>query len=107
MRKREKEKVKNLPKKTNITTPRKQIKTKKRKNTPENRLSDLGKTLDINIQILKTFFNSPIPQIKNKSKSNKINNNKSEISKEQLILKAIDNINKKYLQKKELFNKLR
>ena len=92
MRKREQTKV---PAKNQQNKQKKKIIPKKIKSTPESRLSDLEKTLDINIQILKTFYQS------NNS------SNKSSQTKEQLILTAIENINKKYSRKKELFNKLK
>ena len=88
-------------KKNNNIKPKKKIIPKKIKSTPESRLSDLEKTLDINIQILKTFYQSSNPSdLKN-------NNNKSNITKEQAIIKAIENIKNKYKNKKELFNKLK
>ena len=88
-------------KKNNNIKPKKKIIPKKIKSTPESRLSDLEKTLDINIQILKTFYQSSNPSdLKN-------NNNKSNINKEQAIIKAIENIKNKYKNKKELFNKLK
>ena len=91
MRKREQTKV---PAKNQQNKQKKKIIPKKIKSTPESRLSDLEKTLDINIQILKTFYQSNNPS--NKSPT-----------KEQLILTAIENINKKYSRKKELFNKIK
>ena len=105
MRKREKEKISNPQVKNNINTPRKKIIPKKIKNTPENRLSDLEKTLDINLQILKSFFSTPLQ--KNNSKSKSKSNQKQEPPKEQLIITAIENLNKKYAKKKEIFNKVR
>ena len=87
-------------KKNNNIKPKKKIIPKKIKSTPESRLSDLEKTLDINIQILKTFYQSSNP-------SDLKNNNKSNITKEQAIIKAIENIKNKYKNKKELFNKLK
>ena len=65
--------------------------TTSKKSTPENRLSDLENTLDLNIQILKTFYQS------SKSVESLLTNQTS-------IVDAIDNIKKKYLKKKELFN---
>ena len=66
----------------------------KAKNTPENRLSDLENTLDLNIQILKTFYQSSKPvQIL-------LTNNIT-------LIEAIENIKKQYFKKKELFNKLK
>ena len=89
-------------KKNNNIKSKKKIIPKKIKSTPESRLSDLEKTLDINIQILKTFYQSSNPSdLKNN------NNNKSNITKEQAIIKAIENIKNKYKNKKELFNKLK
>ena len=89
-------------KKNNNIKPKKKIIPNKIKSTPESRLSDLEKTLDINIQILKTFYQSSNPSdLKNN------NNNKSNITKEQAIIKAIENIKNKYKNKKELFNKLK
>ena len=88
MRKREKV---NAPSVKKVNNPKKKIIPKKIKTTPESRLSDLEKTLDINIQIIKTFYQS--------SQSNS--------SKEQSILKAIEAIKNKYNKKKELFNKLK
>ena len=70
---------------------KKKIIPKKIKSTPESRLSDLEKTLDINIQIIKTFYNT----------------SKNSNTKEESILKAIENINKQYNKKKELFNILK
>ena len=89
-------------KKNNNIKSKKKIIPKKIKSTPESGLSDLEKTLDINIQILKTFYQSSNPSdLKNN------NNNKSNITKEQAIIKAIENIKNKYKNKKELFNKLK
>ena len=89
-------------KKNNNIKPKKKIIPTKIKSTQESRLSDLEKTLDINIQILKTFYQSSNPSdLKNN------NNNKSNITKEQAIIKAIENIKNKYKNKKELFNKLK
>ena len=66
----------------------------KPKSTPEQRLSDLENTLDLNIQILKTFYQSSKPV------QNILVNEKS-------IIDSIDNIKKQYLKKKELFNLLK
>ena len=93
MRKREKVKTPIIKQSNN---QKKKIIPKKIKATPESRLSDLEKTLDINIQILKSFY-----------QPNNIKDNKSNSSKEQSILKSIENINNKYMKKKELFNKLK
>ena len=64
------------------------------KNTPENRLSDLENTLDLNIQILKTFYQSSKPV-------------QSLLLNEATLIDAIENIKKKYLKKKELFKQLK
>ena len=82
-----------------IKKTKKKIIPKKIKSTPESRLSDLEKTLDINIQILKTFYQSSTPS-KNKS-------NSSKESKDESTIKAIENIKNIYKKKKELFNKLK
>ena len=66
----------------------------KPKSTPENRLSDLENTLDLNIQILKTFYQSSTPV-------------KSLLTNESTLIEAIDKIKKLYLKKKELFNQLK
>ena len=66
----------------------------KTKNTPENRLSDLENTLDLNIQILKTFYQSSKPV-------------KAILTNEKTLIDAIENVKKKYLKKKELFNQLK
>ena len=73
----------------------KKISTTKTKNTPESRLSDLENTLDLNIQILKTFYQSPKPAQKNKT------------TNETTIIDSIDNLKKSYLKKKALFNQLK
>ena len=73
----------------------KKISTTKTKNTPESRLSDLENTLDLNIQILKTFYQSPKP----------VQNNKT--TNETTIINSIDNLKKSYLKKKALFNQLK
>ena len=77
------------------TERNKKISTTKTKNTPESRLSDLENTLDLNIQILKTFYQSPKP----------IQNNKT--TNETTIIDSIDNLKKSYLKKKALFNQLK
>ena len=92
---RKREKVENTSKKPNNATKKKII-PKKIKSTPESRLSDLEKTLDINIQILKTFYQSSTPS-----------NKKDNTSKEEATIKAIENIKQMYNKKKELFNKLK
>ena len=83
------------PKSKNIKSARIPKKTSSKiKNTPENRLSDLENTLDLNIQILKTFYQS------SKSVEKLLTN-------ESTIRDAIDNIKTKYLQKKQLFNQIK
>ena len=77
-----------------ITT--KKYSSSKPKTSPENRLSDLENTLDLNIQILKTFYQS--------SKSKSV---ETMLTNETPINDAIDNIKKKYLQKRQLFNQLK
>ena len=77
------------------TERNKKISTTKTKNTPESRLSDLENTLDLNIQILKTFYQSPKP----------FQNNKT--TNETTIIDSIDNLKKSYLKKKALFNQLK
>ena len=54
-----------MPKKINVNPKpikseriRKKPPSSKPKNTPENRLSDLENTLDLNIQLLKSFYKS-------------------------------------------------
>ncbi len=66
----------------------------KTKNTPEQRLSDLENTLDLNIQILKTFYQSSKPV-------------QSLLTNQSTLIDAIDNIKKQYLKKKSLFNQLK
>ena len=66
----------------------------KPKSTPEERLSDLENTLDLNIQILKTFYQS--------SKKDQ-----SLITNQSSLIDAIDKIKKQYLNKKNLFNQLK
>ena len=95
---RKREKGENPSKKPN-NNQKKKIIPKKIKSTPESRLSDLEKTLDINIQILKTFYQSSTPS-KNKS-------NSSKESKDESTIKAIENIKNIYKKKKELFNELK
>ena len=64
--------------------PKNKITTSKPKNTPENRLSDLENTLDLNIQILKTFYQSSKPV--------------QSILTNENIINSIDNVKKKYLK---------
>ena len=92
---RKREKGENPSKKPN-NNQKKKIIPKKIKSTPESRLSDLEKTLDINIQILKTFYQPSVPS-----------NNKSNSSKDDSIIKSIENIKNIYNKKKELFNELK
>ena len=66
----------------------------KPKSTPEERLSDLENTLDLNIQILKTFYQSS-------KKDQSLTTNQS------TLIDAIDKIKKQYLNKKNLFNQLK
>jgi hypothetical protein len=73
--------------------PKSKTTTSKPKNTPENRLSDLENTLDLNIQILKTFYQSAKPV-------------QSIITNENIIY-SIENLKKQYLKKKELFKQLK
>ena len=68
--------------------------TSKPKSTPENKLSDLEISLDLNIQILKTFYQSSTSV-------------QSLLTNESTIVDAIDNLKKHYLKKKELFNQLK
>ena len=93
-----------IPKKININQKpiksaritNKKYSSSKPKTSPENRLSDLENTLDLNIQILKTFYQS--------SKSKSV---ETMLTNETPINDAIDNIKKKYLQKRQLFNQLK
>ena len=93
-----------IPKKININQKpiksaritNKKYSSSKPKTSPENRLSDLENTLDLNIQILKTFYQS--------SKSKSV---ETMLTNETPINDAIDNIKKKYLQKKQLYNQLK
>lgn len=82
------------PRPINSERPRKKNIQIKPKSNPENRLSDLEKTLDINIQIIKTYYGSSTPV-------------KSKLTNESAIISSIDKIKKLYLQKKELFNTLK
>ena len=79
--------------KAKTSRPKNKIITSKPKNTPENRLSDLENTLDLNIQILKTFYQSSKPV--------------QSILTNENIINSIDNVKKKYLKKKELFKLLK
>ena len=71
-----------------------QSKSKNTPNTPEERLSDLENTLDLNIQILKTLSQSS-KQVQEL------------LTKQSTLINDIDNIKKKYLMKKNLFNQLK
>ena len=82
------------PRPINSERPRKKNIQMKPKGKPEDRLSDLEKTLDINIQIFKTYYGS----------SNSV---QSKLTKESAIINSIDKIKKLYLKKKELFNSLK
>ena len=62
---RKREKGENPSKKPN-NNQKKKIIPKKIKSTPESRLSDLEKTLDINIQFLKHFINHQLRQKTNR-----------------------------------------
>jgi hypothetical protein len=79
--------------KAKTSRPKNKITTSKPKNTPENRLSDLENTLDLNIQILKTFYQSSKPV--------------QSILTNENIINSIDNVKKKYLKKKEMFKLLK
>ena len=83
----------NVNQKPKTARPKSKTTTSKPKNTPENRLSDLENTLDLNIQILKTFYQSAKPV-------------QSIITNENLI-NSIENLKKQYLKKKELFKQLK
>jgi len=82
------------PRPPNTERPRKKNIQMKPKGNPEDRLSDLEKTLDINIQIFKTYYGSST-QVESK------------LTNESAIINSIDKIKKLYLQKKELFNSLK
>ncbi len=83
----------NVNQKPKTARPKSKTTTSKPKNTPENRLSDLENTLDLNIQILKTFYQSAKPV-------------QSIITNENIIY-SIENLKKQYLKKKELFKQLK
>ena len=82
------------PRPINSERPRKKNIQMKPKGNPEDRLSDLEKTLDINIQIFKTYYGSSTPV-------------ESKLTNESTIINSIDKIKKLYLKKKELFNSLK
>lgn len=67
---------------------------KYKNNIPKNLLSDLESTYELNIEILKTFYNTS-------------NSKKSKNDKEDEILKAIESIKKTFLSKKELVSKIK
>ena len=83
----------NVNQKPKTARPKSKTTTSKPKNTPENRLSDLENTLDLNIQILKTFYQSAKPV-------------QSIITNENIIY-SIENLKKQYLKKKVLFKLLK
>ena len=83
----------NMNQKPKSARPKTKTMSSKSKNTPENRLSDLENTLDLNIQILKTFYQSAKPV-------------QSIITNENIIY-SIENLKKQYLKKKELFKQLK
>ena len=68
--------------------------TSKPKATPESKLSDLENTLDLNIQILKTFYQNSTPV-------------QTLLKNDAAIIEAIDKIKRQYLKKKELFKELK
>ena len=94
-KKKNQTKLKKLNMNQTLKTARPKTKTisSKSKNTPENLLSDLENTLDLNIQILKTFYESAKPV-------------QSIITNENLI-NSIENLKKQYLKKKVLFKLLK
>ena len=84
----------NQNKKPLTQRPRNKMTTSKPKATPESKLSDLENTLDLNIQILKTFYQNSAPV-------------QSLLKNDAVIIEAIDKIKKQYLKKKELFKQLK
>ena len=83
-KKKNQTKLKKLNMNQTLKTARPKTKTisSKSKNTPENLLSDLENTLDLNIQILKTFYESAKPVqniITNENLLNSIENLKNNI----------------------------
>ena len=84
----------NQNKKPLTQRPRNKMTTSKPKATPESKLSDLENTLDLNIQILKTFYQNSTPV-------------QSLLKNDAAIIEAIDIIKKQYLKKKELFKQLK
>lgn len=92
MDKKKKQNKKIEPKKINqnkkplTQRPRSKMTTSKPKATPESKLSDLENTLDLNIQILKTFYQNSTPV-------------QSLLKNDAAIIEAIDKIKKQYLKK--------
>ena len=84
----------NQNKKPLTQRPRNKMTTSKPKATPESKLSDLENTLDLNIQILKTFYQNSAPV-------------QSLLKNDAAIIEAIDKIKKQYLKKKELFKQIK
>ena len=84
----------NQNKKPLTQRPRNKMTISKPKATPESKLSDLENTLDLNIQILKTFYQNSAPV-------------QSLLKNDAVIIEAIDKIKKQYLKKKELFKQLK
>ncbi len=76
------------------TRPRVRPAPIKPKSTPQERISDLENTLDLNIQILKNFYQSSKPV-------------QALLTNQKTLINAIDNIKKQYLKKKSLFNQLK
>ena len=100
MDKKKKQNKKIEPKKINpnkkplTQRPKNKMTSSKPKATPESKLSDLENTLDLNIQILKTFYQNSSPV-------------QSKLKNDAAIIEAIDKIKKQYLKKKELFKQLK
>lgn len=100
MDKKKKQNKKNEPKKINqnkkplTQRPKNKMTTNKPKANPENKLSDLENTLDLNIQILKTFYQNSTPV-------------QSLLKNDAVIIEAIDKIKKQYLKKKDLFKQVK
>ena len=100
MDKKKKQNKKNEPKKINqnkkplTQRPKNKMTTNKPKANPESKLSDLENTLDLNIQILKTFYQNSTPV-------------QSLLKNDAVIIEAIDKIKKQYLKKKDLFKQVK
>ena len=100
MDKKKKQNKKNEPKKINqnkkplTQRPKNKMTTNKPKANPESKLSDLENTLDLNIQILKTFYQNSTPV-------------ESLLKNDAVIIEAIDKIKKQYLKKKDLFKQVK